>query len=310
MAPIVLDDEALRARLDPEMAVAAMRRAMLDAERGDMVAPPRLAADLGAGRLVITAGARRGEWFGYRSYDTLGLGSGDQVVVLHAWRDGAVRAIAIGSELGARRTGAIGGVAVDVLARPDAGRAALIGTGTQAWAQLWAITAVRKLEQVLVWSRDPGRRAAFAGRAAAELGLPATEVADPEQAVRESDIVVLATSSAAPVIRADWIQPGCHVTTVGPKQQGRAELDPGLAERAGVIATDSLAQTRAYEPPFILTGTPHMDRLTSLAAIIDGTSPGRTTPAGITLFCSVGLAGTEVHLLAAVTDQEPPPTPR
>ncbi|HEY7429608.1 MAG TPA: hypothetical protein VH641_02625 [Streptosporangiaceae bacterium] len=299
MPTLVLDDEALLARLTPDVAVSAMRQALLDAEHGDMAAPPRLAAQLGDGRLVFTAGARRGEWFGYRSYDTFGSG-GDQVVVLHGWQDGAVRAIAIGSELGARRTGAIGAVAVDALARPDAARAAVIGTGTQAWAQLWAITAVRPLAQLLVWSRDPTHRAAFTRRAARELDLPATEAASAGQAVGASDIVVLATSSAAPVIETGWVQPGCHVTTLGPKQQGRAEFGASLAARAAVIATDSVAQTRAYQPPFVLAGTAQADRLTSLAAVIDGSAPGRTSPDDVTLFCSVGLAGTEVHLLAAL----------
>lgn len=301
MSPLVLDDEALRGRLAPGIAVAAMRQALLDAEHGDMVAPPRLSAELGDGRLVITAGARRGEWFGYRSYDTFGFSSGDQVVVLHGWRDGAVRAIAIGSELGARRTGAIGGVAVDTLARRDASRVAVIGTGTQAWTQLWAIAAVRKLTQVLAWSRDPAHRAAFTSRASRELGLPVAEAASAEQAVRDSDIVVLATSSATPVIETGWVPPGCHVTTLGPKQQGRAEFGQSLAARAAVIATDSLQQTGAYQPPFILTGTPDAGRLISLAAVIDGSAPGRTGPEQVTLFCSVGLAGTEVHLLAALT---------
>jgi ornithine cyclodeaminase/alanine dehydrogenase-like protein (mu-crystallin family) len=300
VAPILLDDEALLARLDAGTAVAAMRQAVLDAERGDMSAPPRLSADLGAGRIVFTAGARRGAWFGYRSYDTFGFGD-EQVVVLHTWHDGAIHAIAVGSELGARRTGAIGGVAVGALASPGAAHAAVIGTGRQAWTQLWAIGAVKQLARVLVWSRGAAHRAAFAERARRELGLPATEAASAEQAVRDSDIVVLATSSPEPVIDPAWVPAGCHVTSLGPKQQGRSELDAGLAERAAVIVTDSVAQAHAYQPPFVLAGTPHMDRLASLASVLAGGAPGRSGASDITLFCSVGLAGTEVHLLAALT---------
>lgn len=300
MTPIMLDDEAVRARLEPGAAVAAMRQAMLDVGRGDMLAPPRVSADLGGGRMVFTAGAHVGRWFGYRSYDTFGLGRGEQVVVLHGWQDGAVQAIALGGELGARRTGAIGGVAVDTLASPGARRVAVIGTGTQAWTQLWAVGAVRKPEQVLVWSRDAGHRASFAARARADLGMPATEAAGAEQAVRESDIVVLATSSTAPVVRSEWVQEGSHVTTLGPQRRGRTELDPRLADRSRVIATDSPAQVRAYRPPFMLEGTPHLARMVSLASVISGSSPGRGGPDDITLFCSAGLAGTEVHLLAAL----------
>ncbi|HEY5988927.1 MAG TPA: hypothetical protein VIV12_21480 [Streptosporangiaceae bacterium] len=302
MAPIVLDDDALRARLGAGTAVAAIRQAVIDAERGTMVAPPRVFADLGTGRLVFTAGARTGRWFGYRSYDTFDSAPGEQVVVLHNADDGLVAAIAIGNELGPRRTGATGGVAVDALARPGPARAAMIGTGTQAWTQLWAIDAVRDLEHALVWSRDPGHRADFVRRARNDLGVNAREAASAEQAVRESDLVVLATNSGTPVIRAEWVRPGSHVTTLGPKQQGRAEFGLALADRADVLAADSVDQARAYRPPFVLDGTRHMSRLVSLGSVIEGASAGRTGPDQVTLYCSVGLAGTEVHLLAALAN--------
>ena len=66
---------------------------------------------------------------------------------------------------------------------------------------------------------------------------------------------MLATNSPEPVIEAAWIAPGRYVTTLGPKQVGRAEFGPDLVARADVAVTDSVAQTSAYDPPFILTGT-------------------------------------------------------
>ncbi len=120
-----------------------------------------------------------------------------------------------------------------------------VGAGIQAWAQLWAIAAVRSLGEVVVWSRDGQHRAAFARRAREEFNINAREAASAQEAVRGRDIVVLATSSARPVIDPAWIAPGCHVKTLGPKQQGRAEFDAALAERADVLVTDSLAQARA-----------------------------------------------------------------
>ena len=115
---MLLDDGQISARLGSRAAVAAMRQAIADSERGILAAPARVTSDLGEGRLVFTTGARAGEWFGYRSYDTFGAEPGAQVVVVHDWHTGLARAIAVGHELGRRRTGAIGGVAVDVLARP------------------------------------------------------------------------------------------------------------------------------------------------------------------------------------------------
>jgi ornithine cyclodeaminase len=257
-----------------------------------------VAADLGDGRLIFTTGARAGRWFGYRSYDTFGASPGAQVVVVHDWRTGLVTAVAVGHELSRRRTGALGGVAVDVLARPGAAELALIGTGAQAWAQLWAISTVRPLAGVRVWSRDAGHRENFARRARAELGVPASPARGAQDAVHGADIVILATSSEEPVLDPGWLADGCHVTSLGPKQRGRAEFGTALAGRADVLVTDSLAQAHGYQPPFVLDGTPHMGRLTGLGAVIEGAVPGRTDPGQVTLFCSVGLAGTEVHLLA------------
>jgi len=301
---MLLDDGQISARLGSRAAVAAMRQAIADSERGILAAPARVTSDLGEGRLVFTTGARAGEWFGYRSYDTFGAEPGAQVVVVHDWHTGLARAIAVGHELGRRRTGAIGGVAVDVLARPDAAQLAVIGTGHQAWAQLWAISCVRALAGVRVWSRDAGHRESFARRAEAELGLQAGPAGSAQDAVHAADIVVLATSSPVPVLDPAWLADGCHVTSLGPKQQGRAEFGTALAGRADVLVTDSVAQAHAYQPPFVLDGTPHMGRLVSLGSVLEGTAPGRTDPGQVTLFCSVGLAGTEVHLLAELTGQE------
>ena len=107
---------------------------------------------------------------------------------------------------------------------------------------------------------------------------------------------MLATSSPVPVIEVGWVGPGTYVSTLGPKQRGRAEFGPDLLAAAAVIVTDSVTQLDAYRPPSVLAGTPHRDRLLSLGAVRAGTA-ARPETAGIALFCSVGLAGTETFLL-------------
>jgi ornithine cyclodeaminase len=264
--------------------------------RGQLVAPARIHADFGDRRLVFTTGHLRGSWFGYRSYDTFPTDPGAQVVVVHDETSGQVRAVAIGNELGARRTGAIGAVAADALAPSGAGIAAIIGSGIQAYTQLWALAVVRDLREVRVYSRDPARRSAFAARAQHLVGGQCRPAPDARTAVDGAQIVILATSSPAPVIDAAWIAPGSYVTTLGPKQQGRAEFGLDLPEAASLLVTDSLDQIGAYHPPNVLVGTPHRDRLVSLGAV----RAGEVSPPGadqISLFFSVGLAGTEAFLL-------------
>jgi ornithine cyclodeaminase len=299
---MVLTDADIRDRLTAEDAVEWTREAILAAHSGRLHTPPRVHTELGAGNLVFTTGALTGEWYGYRSYDTFPTDPGDQLVVVHDWHTGTVRGVAVGNELGPRRVGAIGAVAVDALARADATTLGLIGTGTQAWTQLWAIATVRPLTSVAVFSRDPVRRNAFAARVSEELGLPTVGVASAREAVDGRDIVVLATNSPVPVIEADWVAPGASVTTLGPKLTGRAEFGPGLIARADIAVTDSIEQTHAYDPPFVLVGTPQHDRLISLGAVLAGDAVGRTSPEQVTVFCSVGLAGTEAYLLARLVD--------
>jgi ornithine cyclodeaminase len=285
---IVLDDEAVAARLDAAAAVDVMRRALVAAYRGELVSPPRVQA---AG-VTFTVGRLPGRWYGYRSYD-IEVG-GDQLVTVHAEPDGRLAGVAVGSLLGALRTGALGGAAAGAMAPADASTAGVVGAGRQAWTQLWAVAAVRHLSDVAVFARNPERGAAFAARAVAELGVPARPVSSAEAAVRDRDIVVLATSASEPVMSAAWLSPGTALTTVGPKQVGRAEFGPDLPARADLVVTDSVAQLGGYDPPALLAGTDTV----ALGAVLAGDHPGRTSDEQVTLYASVGLAGTEPFLLA------------
>lgn len=95
----VLGDADVARLLSAADAVRWMGEAVDAHHRGDRVAPQRVHAELGGGRLVFTTGRLRGRWFGYRSYDSFPGGPGSQVVVVHDEADGSVRALAVGSEL-------------------------------------------------------------------------------------------------------------------------------------------------------------------------------------------------------------------
>ena len=293
---IIFSDANIRSQLNARDAVQWMGEAIDDHHRGKLVAPPRAHADLGSGRFMFTAGQLRGSWFGYRSYDTFEAEPGEQVVVVHDETTGNVQAIAVGNELGPRRTGAIGAVAADAMASPNATVAAIIGTGTQAATQLWALSAVRNLSEVRIYSRDQARRDAFVERAKVLTTSECHATSSARTAVNGADIVILATSSPTSVMEADWLESGAYVTTLGPKQQGRAEFGLDLPAVATMIVTDSLAQIDAYDPPNVLVGTDQRDRLVSLGAVRAG-EVAQPEADRISLFFSVGLAGTEVYLL-------------
>ena len=293
---LILHDDELLALLGAADAVRWAGEAVDAHHRGELVAPARSHADFGEAGLVFTAGRLRGSWFGYRSYDTFPSDPGAQVVVVHDETTGRVRAVAIGNELGPRRTGAIGAVAADALAAGDAGVVAVIGSGTQAYTQLWALPVVRDLREVRVFSRDPDRRQRFAERVAPLVTGVSYALPDAGTAVEGAQVVILATRSPTPVIDAACIEQGTYVSTLGPKQQGRAEFGLDLPEAASLLVTDSLEQISAYRPPNLLVGTPHEGRLTSLGAVRSGEAAALRSE-GVSVFFSVGLAGTEAFLL-------------
>jgi ornithine cyclodeaminase/alanine dehydrogenase-like protein (mu-crystallin family) len=199
---VVMNDEDIRIRLNGADAVRWMGEAIDAQHRCELVAPPRLHVDLDQGRLVFTTGQLRGAWFGYRSYDSLPSNPCSQLVVVHDEATGEVRGIAVGNELGPRRVGAVGAVAADALASSSASVVAVIGSGTQAWYQLWALAAVRELREIRVYSRSGSRRATFVEQLRSVTNATCRASADAKSAVEGAEIVILATDSPTPVIES------------------------------------------------------------------------------------------------------------
>ncbi|WP_161882280.1 ornithine cyclodeaminase family protein [Deinococcus alpinitundrae] len=271
-------------------AVETMRTVLRLHAQDQLTAPPRLSA---AG-LTFTVGATP-DAFGFRVYPNVKTPRSDQLVAV--WNtQGQVGGVIVGSALGTLRTSALGAVATDVLARPDAARLGLIGSGTQAKAHALAVATVRPLSQILIYSRDAAHRQKLASELR-DLGLPAEAAASAEQICAGSDLLTLATSSAQPVIEADWVRPGTHVCTLGPKEKERHELPLELAGRCALIVTDSPAQLEASPDGPILSGA----AVRALSEYIQNPPPRR--PEDITLFLSVGLAGTEVVLARELFNQ-------
>ncbi|HML22669.1 MAG TPA: ornithine cyclodeaminase family protein [Aggregatilinea sp.] len=301
--PILTDDDLDRV-LSYERAIEQIEAALREHAAGTLNAPPRFYVGMGTGDLVFTVGAgEQAHAAGFRVYTALpgSHDDRDQIVAVFDSHTGKLRGLVLGNQLGAIRTGAIGGTAIKHMARLDARVLGIIGTGRQARTQIEAAAAARPLERIRVYSRTPAARDAFAAEMQQRNGIPVEAVDSPEAAVRGADIVIGATNSRTPVLDAAWIAPGTHVSTIGPKFAAGHEMPLDLAPRCAIIATDSPAQIDAYPEPYFLSA-PDRARTIPLSAIVTGQQPGRTSPDDITLFCSVGLAGTEVFVALAALD--------
>ncbi|WP_440766340.1 ornithine cyclodeaminase family protein [Natronorubrum sp. DTA7] len=295
----ILTDGDVYSQFDYETVVDALSDAFAERAAETLEAPPRWSVDAGAGDLVFTAGAATGPTnaAGFRVYETYPESGADhtELVAVFDATTGAFEGLAVGHAVGGLRTGGIGGVAIDCLAREDSETLGVLGSGFQARAQVGAACAVRDFSTVSVYSPTAESRNAFAETVDDEVEPAVRAVDDPEPVVREADALVCATDSEEPVFDPGWLESGTHVTTIGPRFRDAHELPLEVVERADVISTDSLPQVDAYDRPF-LVAEDDRGRLVELAAILVDTDRGRTSDDDLTLFCSVGLAGTEVVL--------------
>ena len=163
-------------------------------------------------------------------------------VSLYDTDTGKLLCYAQANRLGQLRTGATSGVAVKYLANPDAATLGIIGTGYQARTQLEAVSKVRNLDKVKVYSRTQERREAFAGTMARELGIDVVPASSNREAVEESDIVIGIAATMEPVVQGEWLSEGSTVIGAGQTTWRSREVDEATLVRASKIFVDSLEQ--------------------------------------------------------------------
>jgi ornithine cyclodeaminase len=239
---------------------------------------------------------------GFFDNPKIGLPSLNGLMTLFSARTGLIEAVLLDNGyLTDIRTAAAGAVAADRLAKPDASRVAILGTGLQARLQLEALTHVRDIQSAVIWGRDPEKAKKTAGELAEKLGFPVTAEPDAETAVKGADIVVTTTPATEPILMADWIEPGQHVTAMGSDAEHKNEIDPALVARADLYVADRLSQTRnlgELHHALAADAITGEDGLAEIGPIIAGTAKGRQSETDITL---ADLTGTGVQDTAIAT---------
>lgn len=204
---------------------------------------------------------------------------------------GAPLALIDGVSLTLRRTAAASALAARHLARPDARRLVMVGSGALAPHLVAAHRAVRPIAEVVVWSRTPENARALAARLAGD-GLDATATEDLDAAVATADIVSCATLSRVPLVHGAALPPGCHVDLVGGFLPTMREADDEAVRRARVYVDTDAALVEAGDLTQPLeNGVLTRDAISGdLAGLCRGTVAGRSGAEEITLFKSVGTA--------------------
>jgi alanine dehydrogenase len=240
----------------------------------------------------MAAGDATGGYMGMKIYTSSREGLRFLVPLFRA-ATGDLVALIEADYLGQVRTGAASGVATKYLARENARVAGIVGTGSQARTQLEAVAAVRKLDRARAFGRDADRRARFAREMTQQLGVPVEAVASAEQAVRDADIIITATTASNPVVEGRWLCAGAHINAIGANFPQKRELDDEAVRRAGLIAVDSREQSKAEAGDLIHAFQGDERRwpaVHELADIVAGRVAGRSDDRQITLFKSNGIA--------------------
>ncbi len=232
---------------------------------------------------------------GFFDNPKIGLPSLNGLMILLSAKTGLVEALFLDNGyLTDVRTAAAGAVAARHLSRQDACVATIFGAGMQARLQLAALLLVRPITAARIWSRDHAKAQKLATDVARDHGIEVAAIGDPREAVRGADTIVTTTPAEQPILMAEWLEPGQHLTAMGSDAEHKNEIDPAAFARATYVA-DRLSQTRILGELHhaIKTGAVTPDRqFAELGAVIAGKAVGRSSADEITF---ADLTGTGVQ---------------
>jgi ornithine cyclodeaminase len=293
-----LDAAATAAPLGWPALIAALRSAFAEGCEVPLRHTHRIDDPHGAGGTVLLMPAwRPGRYLGIKTVTifagngALGLPGLHSLYTLFDARTGVPLVQLDGNEITSRRTAAASALAASFLARADAARLLVIGSGRVASLLAPAMRAVRPIAQVRVWNHRAAGAQALARQWRAE-GLDAQATTDLPGAVAWADIVSAATLSTAPLVQGAWLRDGAHLDLIGSFTPQMRESDAGCFARSRVFVDTDEALAKSgdvlgavAEGAFgaaVLQGT--------LAQLCRGERGGRARDDEITLFKAVGNA--------------------
>jgi alanine dehydrogenase len=291
---LLLTEADVRSLLTMPIALEIVEESLRKQGNGELVLHPRRRVKLPDNALLhymAAADPVRG-YIGMKLY-TVVRGVARFVVPLFRSTTGEMAALIEADALGQLRTGAASGVATKYLANANARTACIIGTGYQARTQLEAIAAVRRMERVRAFGRDPERREKFCSEMSERIGVAVDAASSGEEAVKGADIIITATSATKVVLEGAWLAPGMHINAMGANWPQKRELDAAAVDRADKIVVDFIEQSKMEAGDLIQAFGEDQSRwnaVQELSQIVAGKAPGRSNADQITLFKSNGIA--------------------
>ncbi|HEX5183876.1 MAG TPA: ornithine cyclodeaminase family protein [Allosphingosinicella sp.] len=286
---LVISREEVAAHLGYDACIPLMREAMIALSTGRTRQLLRSILDLDGGRAFGVMPGAMEQTFGAKVLSVFpprpGVPSHQGFVALFDPDTGALAAIVDASEITGIRTAAASAAATGALARPEARRLAILGTGEQALRHAEAIAAARPLERIAIWGRSPDKALALAKRVGGEA------VDSVEEAVADSDIVCTVSAAPEPILFGKWVKDGTHLNIVGSSRAGPVEIDTALVRRSRFFADheEGVRRQGAEWLAAIAGGAVGEDHLLGeIGQVFAGMLEGRAGPGDITLYKSLG----------------------
>jgi ornithine cyclodeaminase/alanine dehydrogenase-like protein (mu-crystallin family) len=295
-----LDAATVRQHLRMSELIPAMEQALIDFSSGRVLQPVRngITVERAGGFFFMMPAL--GEALGVKVVSFFpnnverGLPTHTAMILLADPETGVPLAVMDGTVITETRTAAVSAVATKLLAAADARVLAILGSGVQARSHWEALKKVRDFREVRVWSPNEQH----ARRFAAEIGGVAQT---PESAVRGADVIVTVTSSRTPVLKGEWLKPGCHVNAVGACRPDWRELDEEAMRR--VVFVDSREGALRESGDILLSGA---KIYAELGEALAGDVPSRAHET--TVFKSLGMAIEDIAAALLVYRKVTPPT--
>lgn len=189
------------------------------------------------------------------------------------------------------RTAAAGAVTSNLLAPKDASSALVVGTGIQALLQAEALLLARPIKIIAVWGRDAAKAAALASLLKEKhAGISVSAVDDLSRAVASADVIITATGAKEPVIKAEWIKAGQHITSVGSDDTSKCEIAPQILASAKVFV-DAKSSGEAFGTPSraIAQGLITADALVEIGSVLQDGFDRKSTDTTVACLSGLGI---------------------
>jgi len=279
--------------------------------RGEVVVPPvgELVFADPPGDVHIKYGYIKGDDFyvikiasGFTNNPKLGLPSGDGLMLVFSQKTGVLEAILLDEGyLTNLRTAVAGAVVAKYLAPSRVTAVGIVGAGVQGRMQLDWLRRVRKFDEAVVWGIDEEELAVYR-RDMESPGLKIRTTLRAEEVAAAANLLVTCTPATSPVLKAEWIRPGTHITAVGSDTASKQELEAAILARADRIVVDSLSQSELRGEVFkaVSAGVIERDRLVELGRVIADEKLRRASDSEITVADLTGVAVQDIQISKAV----------